>query len=74
MTTGSPSRDLLIWLIILPEADPKTQANTMMVASLGRTPKNMMSRVILGPPPPNPAKEQSPEITIIKAQPRTWDS
>jgi len=64
---------LLDWLSMFPKADPNTQAKTMMVASFGRTPKNVMRITTLGPPPPSPANELSPDINIIVRIPMIWD-
>lgn len=57
---------------MLPREAPMMQANTMMVASLGRKSKNMMRITTLGPPPPSPARELMPELKIISKAPITF--
>lgn len=47
------------------------QAKTAIVASLGSTSKKIISTTILGPPPPRPARLDSPAMHPMMTHPAT---
>jgi len=56
---------------MFPQEEPKIQAKTTIVASLGIKSKHNISTTTLGPPPPSPAKLDRPATIAIMRHPTT---